>query len=319
MLRRLDQGQSKTADAMIPAGQNGERRGATLTHYINRLGTLVDRRLGQLALDAARREAEHAADEARAASRAKSEFLANVSHELHTPLSSIIGFAEMMHSQVLGPLPEHYRDYAGNILDSGRHLLALVSDILDMSQLESGKYPMSEEAVPLGPLVESLLAEFGGRAAQAGLLLRSRLVDPDARIAGDARAIRRMLLLLVDNAVKFTKPGGSIFLVVAPAPEGALQIRLVDTGVGIREADLARILRPFERGGDAATARAGGAGLGLALAGAIASKHGIRVHIQSKLGVGTAITLDVPAARVLAAPAARPVPAPAPAPPAAAA
>lgn len=286
---------------MIPASHNGERRGTTLTQYINRLGTLVDRRLGQLALDTARREAERAAEAAEAAARAKSEFLANVSHELHTPLSSIIGFAEMMQSQVLGPLPEHYRDYAGNILDSGRHLLSLVGDIIDMSQLESGRYPLAEGEVALGDMVQSALGAIAGRAAQAGLLVQSRVADPEQRIKGDAGAFARMLAHLLDNALKFTKPGGQVFVIAAPAPEGALQIRVVDTGVGIREADLARVGRAFERGIDSATARAGGAGLGLAIVRALAQRQGVDVQIQSKLGVGTAVTLTVPAERVLPA------------------
>ncbi|MCW5773833.1 MAG: PAS domain-containing sensor histidine kinase, partial [Rhodospirillaceae bacterium] len=134
---------------MLPTIASGERKGSLLSRYSQRMGAMVDRRLSQIALEAARKEAVGAAENAMAASRAKTEFLANMSHELHTPLSSIIGFAEMMEREVMGPIPPAYRDYAKNIVESGRQLLGIVGDVLDMSQIENGKYKLSESEIDI--------------------------------------------------------------------------------------------------------------------------------------------------------------------------
>jgi two-component system cell cycle sensor histidine kinase PleC len=287
---------------MIPTIASSERRGSLLARYAQRMGALVDRRLSQIALEAGRKEAELAARTALAASRAKTEFLANMSHELHTPLSSIIGFAEMMEREVLGPMPPAYRDYAKNIFESGRELLGMVGDVLDMSQIEAGKYVLREAELDVAETLTAMFRLVQGRAAQAGLYLQARLPKDLPRLEADEKAFKQIIGNLLGNAIKFTNAGGRIYVLPAVAPEGELTIRVVDTGIGIKEGDLARILAPFERVGEAMTRRQPGAGLGLSLVNALIGLHGGTLQIQSKVGVGTVVTVSFPRWRLVARP-----------------
>jgi len=284
---------------MIPTLASGDRKGSLLARYTQRMGALVDRRLSQIALEAGRKEAEVAARNAMAASRAKTEFLANMSHELHTPLSSIIGFAEMMDQEVLGPMPPVYRDYAKNILDSGRQLLAVVGDVLDMSQIETGKYKLVETEIDLAATLTGIFRMVQGRAAQAGLYLQARLPKDLPRLKADEKAFKQIVINLISNAIKYTNAGGRIFVLPALTPEGDLSIRVVDTGIGIKEGDIARILLPFERIGEALTREQQGAGLGLSLVHALVNLHGGTLQIQSKVGVGTVVAVKLPAWRLI--------------------
>ena len=284
---------------MIPTLASGDRKGSLLARYTQRMGALVDRRLSQIALEAGRKEAEVAARNAMAASRAKTEFLANMSHELHTPLSSIIGFAEMMDQEVLGPMPPVYRDYAKNILDSGRQLLAVVGDVLDMSQIETGKYKLVETEIDLAATLTGIFRMVQGRAAQAGLYLQARLPKDLPRLKADEKAFKQIVINLISNAIKYTNAGGRIFVLPALTPEGDLSIRVVDTGIGIKEGDIARILLPFERIGEALTRKQQGAGLGLSLVHALVNLHGGTLQIQSKVGVGTVVAVKLPAWRLI--------------------
>ena len=298
---------------MLPTIASGERKGSLLHRYSQRMGALVDRRLSQIALEAARKEAERAARNAMASSRAKTEFLANMSHELHTPLSSIIGFAEMMEQEVLGPMPPSYREYSKNIVESGRHLLGVVGDVLDMSQIENGKYKLVESEIDIGETLTALFRVVQGRAARAGLHLQARLPKDLPRLKADAKAFKQIVINLLSNAIKFTNTGGRIFVLPQLMPEGDLTIRVVDTGIGIKDSDLARIVLPFERIGEALTRKQQGAGLGLTLVNALIGLHGGTLQIQSKVGVGTIATIGFPRWRLVHAPA----PAPAAAAPAA--
>lgn len=287
---------------MIQTFALDSRKGSLLSRYTQRLGTLVDRRLSQIALEGARKEAEGAARNALAASRAKTEFLANMSHELHTPLSSIIGFAEMMEREVLGPMPVTYREYAKNIVESGRQLLGVVSDVLDMSHIESGKYQLEESEIDISETLTAIFRLVQGRAAQAGLYLQARVAKDLPRLKADPKAFKQIVLNLLSNALKFTKAGGHIYVLPALTPEGDLSIRVVDTGIGIKDADLARITLPFERVGEALTRRQPGAGLGLTLVHALAGLHGGTLQLQSKVGVGTVATVTFPHWRLMKAP-----------------
>ena len=278
------------------------RKGSLLSRYTQRMGALVDRRLSQIALEGARKEAEGAAQTAMAASRAKTEFLANMSHELHTPLSSIIGFAEMMEREVLGPLPVTYREYAKNIVDSGRELLGVVGDVLDMSHIESGKYRLEESEIDIGETLTGIFRLVQGRAAQAGLYLQARMAKDLPKLKADQKAFKQIVVNLLSNALKFTKAGGHIYVLPTLTPDGDLSIRVVDTGIGIEEADLARIMLPFERLGEAMTRKQSGAGLGLTLANALAHLHGGTLELQSKVGVGTVATAIFPHWRLMKAP-----------------
>ncbi len=287
---------------MIPTFALDGRKGSLLSRYTQRMGALVDRRLSQIALEGARREAEGAAQNAMDASRAKTEFLANMSHELHTPLSTIIGFAEMMEREVLGPMPVTYREYAKNIGESGRQLLGVVSDVLDMSHIESGKYRLEESAIDIGETLTGLFRLVQGRAAQAGLYLQARVAKDLPRLKADAKAFKQIVINLLSNALKFTRAGGHIYVLPALTPDGDLSIRIVDTGIGIKDSDLARIVLPFERVGEAITRRQTGAGLGLALVHALMGLHGGTLQLQSKVGVGTVATVTFPHWRLMKAP-----------------
>jgi signal transduction histidine kinase len=286
---------------MIPTFSLADRKGSLLSRYTQRMGALVDRRLSQTALEAARREAEAAAETAMAASRAKTEFLANMSHELHTPLSSIIGFAEMMEHEMLGPMPIAYREYARNIVESGRQLLGVVGDVLDMSQIENGKYKLAETEIHIGETLTGIFRLVQGRAAQAGLYLQARIVKDLPRLRADEKAFKQIVVNLLSNAIKFTGPGGHIYVLPAVGEDGNLTIRVVDTGVGIKEADLARIMLPFERIGEAITRKKPGAGLGLALVNALVGLHGGTLQLQSKVGVGTIAAVTFPHWRLMKA------------------
>jgi len=278
-----------------------DRKGSLLAHYTQRMGALVDRRLSQVALEAARKEAELSARNAVAASRAKSEFLANMSHELHTPLSSIIGFAEMMEREVKGAMPPVYRDYAKNILDSGRQLLAVVDDVLDLSQIETGTYAIAETEIDIAEALTGIFRLAQGRAAQAGLYLQARMPTGLPRLTADARAFKQIVSNLLSNAIKYTRAGGRIYVLASLTPERELSLRVVDTGVGMKESELARIVLPFERLGEAMTRKQQGAGLGLTLVDTLMRMHGGTLVLQSKVGVGTMATVTFPARRLAAA------------------
>jgi signal transduction histidine kinase len=288
---------------MIETNHSDGRKSSLLARYTQRMGVLVDRRLSQIALEGARKEAERAAQSATASSRAKTEFLANMTHELHTPLSSILGFAEMMEREVLGPMPVAYREYAKNIVESGRQLLGVVGDVLDMSQIETGKYRLEDAEIDIGETLTNLFRLVQPRAAQGGLFLQARLPKELPRLKADPKSFKQIIINLVSNALKFTNSGGHIYVLPAVTPEGDLAIRVVDTGVGIKEEDLARIVLPFERGGEAMTQRHAGAGLGLTLVNALIGLHGGALVLQSKLGVGTVAVVTFPHRRLLKAPA----------------
>jgi two-component system, cell cycle sensor histidine kinase PleC len=287
---------------MLPSFASGDRKGSLLSRYAERMGALVDRRLSQIALEAARKEAEGAATNAMAANRAKSEFLANMSHELHTPLSSIIGFAEMMEREVLGPMPISYREYAKNIVESGRQLLGVVGDVLDMSQIENGKYQLAESEIDISETLTGIFRVVQGKAAQSGLYLQARVAKDLPKLKADERAFKQIVVNLLSNAIKFTNAGGRIFVLPTLTAEGDLSLRVVDTGIGIKEGDLERIILPFERLGEAMTRTRPGAGLGLSLVNALIGLHGGTLQLQSKVGVGTIATVMFPHWRLLQTP-----------------
>ena len=287
---------------MISTFALDSRKRSLLSRYTQRMGALVDRRLSQIALEGARKEAEGAAENAMAASRAKTEFLANMSHELHTPLSSIIGFAEMMEREVLGPMPVTYRAYAKDIVASGRQLLEIVSDVLDMSQIENGKYVLDESEIDLGEMLTGIFRVVQGRAAQAGLYLQARVAKDLPKLSADPKSLKQIVINLLSNALKYTNAGGHIYVLPALTADGDLSIRVVDTGIGIKEGDLSRILLPFERLGEAMTRRQAGAGLGLTLVHALMNLHGGTLSLQSKVGVGTIATVTFPHWRLMKPP-----------------
>lgn len=239
---------------------------------------------------------QHALEETEAANRAKSRFLATMSHELRTPLNAIIGFSEMMHAELLGPMGnKRYVDYAGSINDSGRYLLDLINDILDMSKIEAGKYELVHEPINVVKAIRLAchMVENGIREKELHLSLGS--AHDAFVIEADRRAFMQIMLNLLSNAVKFTDAGGHITVNVAEFEENRIVISVTDTGIGIPADKLGRIGQPFEQVSSATTRTHGGTGLGLAITKKLVEMHDGELKIESVFGKGTTVTVVMPA------------------------
>jgi len=244
------------------------------------------------ALEAELNEAKAAQAAAEADAKAKMRFLANMSHELRTPLNAIMGFSDIMRTRLFGELPPRYGDYPELIHESGRHLLDLINDVLDMSKIEADRYELALEVFDAREPVNAALRILQIQAHEARVHLRGVLPPAELDVNADRRAIKQIVLNLVANALKFTPAPGSV-TVTLQAAENALELVVADTGVGIAPEDLARLGQPFEQAGDA-VARSGGTGLGLSLVKAFATLHGGEMTIESQLGEGTAVTVRLP-------------------------
>jgi PAS domain S-box-containing protein len=245
-------------------------------------------------LKKAEREIVAAKETAEAASRAKSEFLANMSHELRTPLNAIMGFSEMMRLSVLGPLPARYAEYARDIHDSARHLLAVINDILDLAKIEAGQMPLRAEPVDTEVVLGDCVRLMRERAEKAELHLETTIARGTPRVLGDPTRLVQVLLNLLSNAVKFTPAGGRI--TVAAAPDGAsVNISIADTGIGMSPEELAVALQPFGQVESSMTRRHQGTGLGLPLTKALVEGQSGRMRIESARGKGTRVEIWLPA------------------------
>jgi signal transduction histidine kinase len=241
-------------------------------------------------------------EEAEIASRSKSEFLANMSHELRTPLNAIIGFSQIMRAETFGRLGDaRYVDYAGDIHESGQHLLGVINDVLDISKIEVGEFAQTDEKVDLDEIVECCLRLIKPRADESRLTLE--LFRPTALppLTADGRRIKQILLNILSNAVKFTPVGGRVTLRIEHTSE-ALALIVEDTGIGIAPGDIATALRPFGQVENGFARKYQGTGLGLPLAKAMTEAHGGALEIKSVPTRGTTVTIRLPAWR-LAAPA----------------
>jgi signal transduction histidine kinase len=266
---------------------------AVLDRCFDRVDLLRDRERAHLELRLAKEEAE-------AANQAKSGFLATMSHELRTPLNAIIGFSEMMLREVLGSLGnEQYRAYVGDIHASGTHLLQIINDILDLSKAEAGKIDLAEDVFDLRDVMRSVRQLTAGRVHAAELTQNIELPEDLPPLSGDERKTKQVLLNLITNAVKFTPAGGSITISAHWDPGTGLAIAVSDTGIGIPEADLERVLKPFEQVDSSLSRQHQGTGLGLPLVKAIMELHGGRLELKSELGAGTRVTVIFPSERVL--------------------
>jgi two-component system, cell cycle sensor histidine kinase PleC len=245
---------------------------------------------------------EAALAEARSAGRIKSRFLANVSHELRTPLNAIIGFSEMMAGATLGPIPPRYREYAGDILASGQHLLDLINDLLDMAKIEAGEMRAHPSEIEVETALYSAQRQMRELAARAGVALSVAAgADPPVVIA-DPRHFRQILLNLLSNAIKFTASGGEIALFAEADSSGGSIVGVRDTGIGMDAAGIELALRPFGQVANALTRAHDGTGLGLPIVKALAELNGAEFRIDSSPGAGTRATLRFPA-RAIEAPA----------------
>ena len=251
----------------------------------------LERQKAELSIANANYQAEK--ERAEAANRAKSEFLANMSHELRTPLNAILGFSEILQNQMFGPLgSEKYHEYSRDIFESGKHLLNVINDILDMSKIEAGHMRLSPEKIDLAPLIEETLRFTTIPAEQKNIRVVQQ-VSSGLTMFADRRAMKQVLLNLLSNAVKFTNEGGRISL-RARKVRGAVTLTIADSGIGIPKHALQKIGHPFEQVQSQYAKSKGGSGLGLAISRSLTRLHGGTMKIHSTENVGTIISVRIP-------------------------
>ena len=238
---------------------------------------------------------------AEAASKAKSEFLAVMSHELRTPLNAILGFTEVMKLRLFGAIgSDRYGSYIEDIHQSAKHLLTIVTDILDLSKAEVGKLTLEESETDIIAIIDECLRLLREWAAEAGVRMSLDASQAEAPlIHGDGRLVKQVFLNVLGNAIKFTPAGGSVSVTQQIGADGNLRVAFRDTGIGIAAADIATVLEPFVQVESAFARKHGGAGLGLPLVKKIMELHGGSISLDSTLGAGTTVTLMFPARRVL--------------------
>jgi signal transduction histidine kinase len=282
-----------------------------LESYCSRLGSLAEHRYSSLALLEAKQQAEKAASvahesmlKAKAADRAKSNFLANMAHELRTPLNAIIGFSEVIKLDQIR-MRENYPEYAGHIHDAGTILLNIINGILDLARIEAGRVLLEEELVALGGLIQSSINTIKPIAQRKFIEIDCQIEKPATMLYVDATKFKQVTLNLLSNSVKFTEPRGRIEVDSALHKSGDLVLSIKDTGIGIPPEQIDRIFQPFEQVADHLTREHEGTGLGLPIAKALIELHGGELVLSSQPGDGTTARLRLPRDRVrsIAAPA----------------
>ncbi|HEX4111636.1 MAG TPA: HAMP domain-containing sensor histidine kinase [Stellaceae bacterium] len=245
--------------------------------------------------------------EAEAANRAKSEFIANMSHEFRTPLNAIIGFSDVLQNDSLGAATRlKYREYARDIRMSGEHLLGIINNILDLSKIEAGKHVLDETLVAPSLPVATAALLVRPRAEDAGLAFETDIADDGVEMRVDPLALQQMLVNLLANAIKFT-PAGRVRLSGAPAPGGGYRFTVSDTGIGMSAEEIDVAMTPFGMVASAFSRRYQGTGLGLPIVASLAKLHGATLEIRSEPGSGTSIALTFPASRITVAAARKPI------------
>lgn len=247
----------------------------------------------RLAIEAEMAEAKAAVE---AASKAKSEFLANMSHELRTPLNAILGFSEVIRDHVLGDSASawtKYTEYAGSIYSSGAHLLSLISEVLDLSKIESGGYRLSIEQFDMQAVIRDSLMLVKPQAERAKVDILPIDVGGDVTVDADKRAVKQVIVNLLANAVKFT-PGGGKIEIRCYEESGTVHVTVQDSGIGIAKDLLETVFEAFHRG-DAKLARQyDGTGLGLSVCRRLVEMHGGRIRLESAPNIGTTVFFHLP-------------------------
>jgi two-component system cell cycle sensor histidine kinase PleC len=247
----------------------------------------------------AKQESDRAHRQALAASKAKSEFLANMSHELRTPLNAIIGFSDIIRSKTFGNSPERYSEYGGYVHQSGQHLLAMISDILELAKIEAGRKKLHQEPIDLMSLVRDQVSIAGEKAAQKSVAVHANLPSRLPLLNADLHAVRQILTNLLSNAVKFTPANGKIEVSATLNTGHEIELCISDNGLGIAAEDQARLFDRFGQESPEVTTASRGTGLGLPIVKGLVDMHGGHIRLESALGEGTRITIYFPRASTL--------------------
>lgn len=234
-----------------------------------------------------------AKESAEKSARLKSEFMTNMSHELRTPLNAIIGFSEALHGGVLGDMPEHQVEYVNEILTSGKHLLSLINDILDLSKIDAGKMSLIITEVNISALMNNIMFVFKEMAEKAQVSLTYEYEDCVKTIQADERKLRQCLYNLVSNAIKFTPAGGHVLICATDCGE-SIEIAVEDNGIGISLSDMTRLFNAFEQIDGSVTRQYEGTGLGLVIVENLINLHGGMLGLISELGEGSTFTMLLP-------------------------
>ncbi len=275
-----------------------------LVQYLGLMACMALMSIGLYMMAAAwrrqRRRLQGALNEARIASEAKSQFLANMSHELRTPLNAIIGFSEVLKGELLGPVGNpKYTEYSDDIQNSGHHLLRIIDEVLDISAIESREIEITDEEIDTNFLVTNCLSVLSRRSERAGIDLKSQLAPDLPLLRGDATRVRQIIINLLGNALKFSPAESDVLIKTYQEDTGGLTIEISDSGEGIPEEDILRMLEPFTQVHDAASRSHEGVGLGLYITNRLVKLHGGRLDIVSEPGKGTTVFIRFPRERIL--------------------
>jgi signal transduction histidine kinase len=274
---------------ILTSGQAEERQRATQLALEAAQGEIGDLKSS---LDrTARREAQKAA-------AAKADFLAKVSHEIRTPLNSMIGFAEVIMAERFGPIGnERYREYLKDMHAAGTHLVSLLNDLLDLSKIETGQFDLNFTNVDLNDLTQQCVGVMQPQANRARIIIRTALASGLPAVVADVRSLRQIVINLLASAIRFTGPGGQVIVSTAVTEGGQTMLRVRDTGMGMREADIEAVLEPFHQTATSASWGSGGVGLGLPLTKALAEANRANFSIKSAPNAGTLVEITFPPSR----------------------
>jgi len=228
------------------------------------------------------------------ASRMKSEFLANMSHELRTPLNAIIGFSQLLIDRKVGPMNEKQSEYMGDILDGGMHLLRLINDVLDLAKIEAGKMQLYREEISVAQAMREVCDILLPMALGKSVKVRHEAGLGADEAYLDGRKVRQVLYNLVSNAIKFSKPGGSVEVSSCADGRGGIVLRVKDQGIGIHQEDLGKLFQQFQQLDSGSARHYPGTGLGLVITKKLVELHEGTVSVESEPGVGSVFSAHFP-------------------------